>query len=249
MSKFSVLVVGHDNYNNLQEVLEPYREHSDFPPYIKYTRKEKAVEKKKLLKHLRQQLQLNPYDIGIFNKVAELEEMDIEQYFLNSTKYCCALDLNENGEPISTYNPNSRWLYWIYDHLLCIRPKHMKKEIFACALKKKNVDWQYMSDVNYQQAQVNWIGMFDSSIGGPKPSEKLANDYWEGETKEQYIERKRMFLTHAYILHGKWYERGKIGWWQKDSNIIDRDKWLAQYEKMLTQVKPNTMLTTIECTI
>jgi len=248
--KFSVLVIGPDNFVDLVKVLRPYKLHTDFPPYIKYTRKEKAVERKKLLKYWRKQLRLTPLDIGIFNKVVELEEIDDEQYFLNSTKFHDSSELTENGEPISTYNPNSRYSDWEYDKRLGVRLEQtMKAGILASALRKKDVAWKYMSEVNYRMARSDWVTMFDPSLGKPTPSERLKYDYWDGETKEQYLDRQRMFLTHAYILNGKWYERGKIGWWPLDLHLMDRDKWLAQYEKMLTQVKPDTILTAIECTI
>ena len=105
-----------------------------------------------------------------------------------------------------------------------------------------------MSEINYQQAQVNWVSLFAPGFPEPTAIEKTSNNYWDGETKEQYLDKSKFFLTHAYILHGKWYERGRIGWWWDSKEIMDRDKWLAQYEKMLTQTKPDTVLTMIECT-
>lgn len=242
--RFSVLVVGPAYTHDLQDVLMPYYEHADFDPYIKFTREDKAAEKKRLKRYWGKKLRENPHDVGIFNKY-EIVNISDEEYFFDQTKHYKPYELNENGEPISTYNPNSRWNSWEYDDGLISRYTYTYK----AALKKKAISWSLMAEYGHNQAHINWHTMFSPGFPAPTMHEKAMNNYWEGETKEQYMGRSRFFLTHAYILHGKWYERGRIGWWEDDDSIIDRDKWLAQYEKMLTQTKANTVLTTIECNI
>lgn len=241
MMHFSVLVIGPECANALQDVLTPYFEHDEFEPYIKFTREDKKAERKRLKRYWGKKLRENPHDVGIFNKYEETNMSD-DDYFRRSIKHYDPANMNSNGEPVSTYNPNSKWADWEYEKTLLRK----ESQLFVTTVKKKDIDWNTMSRYNYQQAKINWYGLFSPGFPTPTTYEKAMNDYWDGETKEQYMERSHFFLTHAYILHGKWYERGKIGWWQH-GEYMDRDKWLAQYEKMLTQVKPNTVLTTIEC--
>ena len=242
MSKFKVLVVGPDNYRELCNTLEPYHELIKFPPYIKFTREDKAVERKRLLKYWTKQLELRPMDMGIENKIIALCHSD-EEYFIDQTKYYAQAALNSQGEPISTYNPNTKWSSWDYSNDL---PKiHGEKVVQAC--RKRDVDWNYIRQIGERNALIRWPKIKNADC--PDFMRGNVNGVWEGETKEQYIERQRLFMTHAYILHGKWHEREKIGWWSETDNFdcMDRQKWIDKYQKMLMQVKPNTVLTTVEC--
>jgi hypothetical protein len=243
MSQFKVLVVGPDNYRALCNVLEPYSEFIKFPPYIKFTREDKAAERKKLLKYWTKQLKLRPMDLGIENKIVALG-FDDDDYFLKQTQYYDKSALNDYGEPISTYNPNTKWSGWDYTNDL---PQRHGQVVQAC--RKRDVDWNYVRQIGERNAWINWPKIVNSK--STDFTKNMLYDFWQGETKEQYIKRQQLFLTHAFILHGKWHERGKIGWWSDldSSDTSDRQVWLDKYAKMLRQVKPNTVLTTVECRI
>lgn len=242
MSLFTVLVVGPRSTEELNEVLAPYDEKIKFPLYIKFTRKDKAEEKKRLIKDYRQQLKLTPHDIDLHNKLIALDIAD-EDYFIQQTMYYNEYELNTQGEPTSTYNPNSKWSSWEYTKKLY----NIRMQIYMLGMPKKYVDWNTMLRLNADQAMVDWIRIQNSHFSDCGKS--MVYDYWAGETKEQYMERKTLFMTSAYVLRGKWFERGKMGWWSQPEDCMDREKWINQYTKMLQQVKPDTQLTTIECHI
>jgi hypothetical protein len=241
MSTFTVLVVGPDNYQELVRTLEPFDEHIEFPPYIKFTREDKKAERKRLLKHYKQQLKLHPMDIGIENKIVELGFND-EDYFKKQTQYYNSSQLTDQGEPISTYNPNTRWSRWDYKKELPMRHKDC---VAAC--RKRDVDWAYAKQIRLRNAWTRWPKIKNADVTDFMSGNVWGK--WQGETKEQYFERQEYFLTNAFILHGKWHERGKIGWWSEPHPTMDRQKWIDKYQKMLTEVKPNTVLTTVECSI
>jgi hypothetical protein len=265
MSHFRVLVVGPESLRELQDVLEPYSEHIKFPPYIKFTREDKYAERKRSIKMLKKLLNernhwmhdgydpkihgpIEPWKkVEIAAKLKVLQDMSGEEYFYNETKYYDLSSQNTQGEPISTYNPNSRWSNWEYYNSLLIKGLGLLRP----SAKKKDVDWARMSQYGGEQAIVDWCRMFNS-IDDPRcdaSTRTLLYDYWQGESKLMYMERKELFMTHAYILNGRWHERGKVGWWGDTSEEMDRDKWIAKYKKMLTQVKPNTVLHTLDCHI
>lgn len=241
MSKFTVLVVGPDNYRELTHTLEPYDEHIEFPPYIKFTREDKAAERKRLLKYWTKQLNLNPMNLGIENKIVDLGFSD-EEYFQKQTKFYDPASKNELGEPISTYNPNARFSCWNYTNDL---PKRHGKVVQAC--RKRDVDWAYAKQIRLRNAWIRWPKIENAECSDFMKGTLYG--YWQGETKEQYMERQELFMTSAYILRGKWHEREEIGWWSESRPAMDRQKWIDKYQKMLTEVKPNTVLTTVECSI
>lgn len=242
MSRFTVLVVGPKGPKELDKVLAPYDEKIEFSPYIKFTLKDKAAEKKRLIKYYRQQLKLTPHDIDLHDKLISFDISD-EDYFFQQTMYYDDHELNIQGEPISTYNPNTRWSSWEY-----VKKLYYKNiSIYMIGMEKKMVDWNEMSRFSADQAMVDWIRMQTSDLSDYVKATMY--DYWVGETEQQYKNRKALFMTSAYILRGKWFERDKIGWWSQSIDLMDREKWIDQYTKMLQQVKPDTQLTTIECRI
>ncbi len=241
MSRFTVLVVGPKNEQEIREVLAPYYEQLRFPPYIKFTREDKAAEKKRLIKYYRKQLRFTPHDIGLQNKFTALDVSD-EEYYEYQIKYYGEPELNAAREPISTYNPNARWCVWEFVNKLY----YGKMNVFIPGSQKKYIDWNEMSRFSTDQAMVDWIRIQSN----PELSNYVKGtmyDYWAGETKSQYMGRKELFMTPAYILRGKWFERNKAGWFTDNFDCVDREKWIDQYREMLTQVKPDTTISTIEC--
>ena len=257
MSKFTVLVIGPEDFNSLSDVLEPYDIHVEFPPYVVFTREDKAAERKERIKRMRElfhggslgteQPITKGFYAGLFasniKELQKIEAMSDEEYFLDQTKYYELAQQTTSGKPISTENPNTKFNKWVFLHRLWVK-KNGKNETAA---KKKDIDFSFISRVDASDAMVNWTRMINGDYS--YYVKNMMYDYWENESKEEYIYRKSLFMTSAYILHGKWYERGTIGWWAHVDNEIPYDKWIEQYEDMLKKVKPDTVLTTIECWI
>jgi len=241
MSQFAILVVGPESYRELEDTLAPYDEHLTFPPYIKFNRADKKAEKKRLKKYYRAELRKTPNDIGLQNKLIALQQMSDEQYFDHCTRFYDDSALNTVGEPISTYNPNSKFDSWEHTILLASR----KCGGSVSTTRKNDMNWDLMSIHAHDQAAVDWIRLQTYS----DKQKRLVFDWWPGETRRQYINRKRVFHTHAYVYRGKWYERGKIGWWGSVTEEIPAEKWMEQYAEMLTSLKDDTVLTTVMCRI
>lgn len=53
----------------------------------------------------------------------------------------------------------------------------------------------------------------------------------------------------AVVKDGKWYERGKMGWWGVVTERKDPDKWGAELKKLLENLPPDTLLTMFDCHI
>ncbi len=71
-------------------------------------------------------------------------------------------------------------------------------------------------------------------------------------TKEKYIEENTRFSTYAVITAtGKWYEPGTMGWWGCSSatNNDEKDWYLHFWDRFMKDLKPDTMLTVVDCHI
>jgi len=70
-------------------------------------------------------------------------------------------------------------------------------------------------------------------------------------TREEYVERarRRAFSAFAVLKDGRWYERGQMGWWGVVHNEEDRDKWDAEFTKMIEGLSPETYICFVDCHI
>jgi hypothetical protein len=71
------------------------------------------------------------------------------------------------------------------------------------------------------------------------------------ESREKYIQRAKdgTLVTFAVVKDGKWYERGKMGWWAFVSDEKDADEWNAQVSKMFDELPEDTMMSLYDCHI
>ena len=53
----------------------------------------------------------------------------------------------------------------------------------------------------------------------------------------------------AVVKDGKWYERGKMGWFAVVSYENDKDVWIEEVEQLLASLPPDTLLTMYDCHI
>ena len=71
-------------------------------------------------------------------------------------------------------------------------------------------------------------------------------------TREEYIRREGLFATYAVVTEdGKWVGQGKMGWWGMGSDSHeDAKNWQnGFYEHFLKDLKPDTLLTVVDCHI
>lgn len=108
MSHFSVAVFT-DGKKSVEELLAPYDENIEVTPYVKLTRQqmiEKALERKKDY----EQRARSGKEITDWMKEYINANTDEELYQCEFDSDC---SYDENGNQLSTYNPDSKWDYWI----------------------------------------------------------------------------------------------------------------------------------------
>jgi hypothetical protein len=70
-------------------------------------------------------------------------------------------------------------------------------------------------------------------------------------SRERYVTsaRNRAGTTFAVVKDGKWYERGKMGWWAYVSDEKDEETWVSMFAKLIDELPENTQLTVVDCHI
>ena len=58
-----------------------------------------------------------------------------------------------------------------------------------------------------------------------------------------------MSTTFAILKDGRWYERGKMGWWACVADEKDPVKWDAEFWKLIDQTSDDTLLSVVDCHI
>lgn len=53
----------------------------------------------------------------------------------------------------------------------------------------------------------------------------------------------------AVVKDGKWYERGKMGWFAVVSDEKDKDVWIEEVKQLLASLPSDTLLTMYDCHI
>jgi len=72
-----------------------------------------------------------------------------------------------------------------------------------------------------------------------------------GFDRNIYIQKCRdnALTPFAFVKDGKWYERGNMGWFGVVMNQKDRDEWSLQFNQLLENLHPDTLLTIVDCHI
>lgn len=85
--------------------------------------------------------------------------------------------------------------------------------------------------------------------------ERCKTDIWD---VDQYLISKIDFIqnakdnalsTFAVVKDGKWYEKGKMGWWANVTNEKDRMDWNKEFNEILQALPGNTLLSLFDCHI
>lgn len=71
------------------------------------------------------------------------------------------------------------------------------------------------------------------------------------DSREKFIEsaRKSAFTPFAILRNGKWFEKGKMGWWACVSNEKETGDWQQEVKTLLQDLPLYTLLTIVDCHI
>lgn len=71
----------------------------------------------------------------------------------------------------------------------------------------------------------------------------IDEDTYIGNAGRDYL------TTFAVLKDGKWYERGKMGWWACVSDKISAEEWDAKFNELMADLPDDTLLSVYDCHI
>lgn len=97
-----------------------------------------------------------------------------------------------------------------------------------------------------QEAIVALKAAFDNPWDLNEPLAALAE-----KDRAAYGQRgaNKALVTFALVKDGRWFERGKMGWWAMVADEKDAAAWSDEFAKLLNDLPPTTWLTVIDCHI
>lgn len=251
MSHFTVLVLMR-NDQLLGDLLAPYDENKEVSPYISTPRAEFIADKRKW-----------------YAKTEDDEENDKPDYStMSDEEFLQAMrdigyELDENGNEISTYNPQSQWDWWSVggrwnNSLRLKEPDEDGNERCNYAYVK---DLSFDSDPEIYKKRARFWELYIEEAEPENEDEKEMLG-WVRYKKEYYIERfgtkenyatlESLFETWAVITpDGEWHEKGSMGWWGlSDESNEEACEWVKTYkEKFIDTADPELVAVLVDCHI
>lgn len=239
MSHFTVAVITADK-NKIEEMLAPYSENLEVEPYIERTKKEiieKAKKRKEdFFKEQKEGKKLSDWQLKYINAETdeELYQAEIDEY----EQY------DEDGNELSTYNPNSKWDWysvggrWRNSLLtkkdnedvisetsledLINQGSNLRKETpigykWVDGAKIKDIDFK--KAIEFKNTYNKAIRFWEIYVEGKEPitEEEKENIKFELYKKEYYIKRYGTKENYANMesIFSCWALLDETGWYEK----------------------------------
>jgi hypothetical protein len=171
---------------------------------------------------------------------------DITAHCTDDHKYQYAVVVDGKVQKvINRTNPNAKWDWYglggRYEERLTIKTGEKVNQCLSV-----DVDWPRMKKDSIVHAEQCWEEAHAPNYKGSKFFEfGIEKD----QTREEYILARSESALFAVVKDGKWHERGEMGWWACVSNEKDPRDWNREFEKLVTQLPNNTLLSVYDCHI
>ena len=230
MSHFAVAVFNREG-QDIESLLAPFDENLSVEPYIVYTR-ERAID------YAREHYKME-------------DKTDQECWDFMAQDYEIR---DEDGNLYSTYNPLSKWDYWmeggrwngcLIDHGERVNTGRVRDVSL------------YFSEEKYKKVLRLW-----DVLVGHQPKEEGESFgfyiYTEEYTRERYKDRESFakslshFIPYAVLMpDGGWIACGDMGWFGMGSESVDKAReWEESFEeRFLKSADPDWYITIVDCHI
>jgi hypothetical protein len=212
MSNYTVAVL-HSEEQDITELLAPYDENLEVEPYI-YKTKAELIQ------------QAKDYKICIQRRTEEADHIitEYEQSYLNAQTdvelynlWCEDYNMyNENGDELSTYNPQSKWDWWVIGGRWSRENNVLQIKDFVL--------YNTPTDKQVEHYKKCW-GYLNGEIEVEDPFKEFGYElgmFKKEYLKEKYgsldnlIKSKMSNLPYAFVDENGWYEQGKMGMFGMD---------------------------------
>jgi hypothetical protein len=267
MTHFTVLVIG----NDVESILAPYDENMVVEEHIDRTKedihKEFVDYKERLLKMIESGEAGG--ELRGFEKLTQSLETENQEW----VKDWCGQDLDDEGNTLSTYNPDSKWDWYQvggrWTGTFIMRPGETGElgdkswcneddEIpgnRADVAEKGQIDWDTMNQNSRDQAARDWDDLMnpnpDTCHYKPEYVTKQRELHLKMYgTKEEYVKRRGVWTPYAYVDYNGWNAPGKMGWFGMSSDQTeDRDRYDREFVNYIASLPDSTLLSMVDCHI
>lgn len=274
MSHFNVLVISDDE--DIEGILAPYDENIVLEAYIRATKQELIDKQRKKVQDYyndtysefiknpeiyKEKHKDNPEHLKYIEFVfpKELEYTD-EELYADAIKYMEVEELTKDGDYISTYNPKSKWDWYMIGGR------------WSNSLKLKGanelVDSGYAQSLDFSKdfkSAEYYKHIWDKVVRGIEVKEFIENDILfinrvydkkklleEYKTKNKFVSLNSQFQTYAVVTpDGEWHETGEMGWFGCSfATQKEEEQWAKEYYKYIElAIKHNYYVTMVDCHI
>lgn len=240
-----VCVVAGDNPETL---IKEYNAQKEVPPYILYKYKDAESLRKKYINQYEQLLSIKKNDDFereyIQNVLADLKEIDIDEFFEELCDDDCYFD--DNGNIITKRNPDGKFSHCNIGKVFSI-PFLTKdgREIFQA--KKSEIDWEKIHLAGGEVYARVWEMVMEDSTP-ENEHEKVLFDNMKDKTvylekfenKENYIASNTAFWGYAFL--------SELTGWIDAGTTKDQFGWMSNfYDVFIKNLPEDTTLTIYEC--
>lgn len=242
---FSVMVVG----DNHKELMDKYSFDLEVEPYIRYEYLKADKYQNNSIKALDNLLNnadkvgLEPQlKEGLERRIKALKKMTPFEYYRELTE---GLYYDENGNALTTENPNGHWVTARIGKNFSL-PLKLKDGTETYSAKADDIDWWAMNEPTamYEAA-------WEMVMEGREPTNAAEERVYESmkdkiayfsnfKDKDDYVTYSTSYWNYAFV--------DKNGW--VDMSDEDERKWITNFfERFVKNIDPNDTVTIYECTV
>lgn len=264
MSHYMVGVITHTgSEEEVTELLAPFDEGIEVKPYIRRTREQIIEDGKKTREQLIKRLETLEREelINILTKPSYRFKRELCAAVTDEQLYTvevCSDLTDEDGNEVSTYNPDSKWDWWSIGGRWSDSLRDYDGNYWD-TLQLKDWDFHHIDVAEVIELNRFWEVCVE---GAERTEEEKENhkyvsfykpEYYldKYKTKSNYIRANWGFHTYALLTpDGEWLEPGQMGWFgMSNADTEDEFKWEMDYSKLIESFDQEMYITIVDCHI
>lgn len=260
----------------LSDVLAPYDENITVPRYVSSTKEEiiqRAKENRERYAETYYAEYLkdpegytkrngNPGHIKyVSEEFPEILKMNDEELYQNEIKRFPKLSdiaetdgsdaVDENGCMTSTYNPKSKWDWWVVGGRWSGELPIKRKQYGANSASVKDI--RFGHDTSVKQ----YIATHPEVVEEYEDLCKNGGEWYKAEyyrlrypTLEDYVIDQKEWCPYSFIdINGEWHEPGRMGWFNSMADEADIAKWHREFYDTFIKGHEDCYITIVDCHI
>jgi len=273
MSHFTVAVFTESEYQSVDDLLEPFSEHLEVEPYVSITRDDLIQRARANMQAIFEaQYQEWKEDPTAYEKGKNVQHMEYlkalptlmertdEEIYRDEVDTYNEERIDENGDIISTYNPDSKWDWYViggrWKGMLVLKPGKLGQRGRPGLLTKMtdNCDSAYVADVDFhrmRQQILQELRPYEQAMTKGNYKEEYMRERYP--TEREYMQRNSSFYTFAVLTpDGTWHAPGEMGWFGMSSAATETEReWEDTYYDRFIKpaIEKGWYMTIVDCHI